>query len=118
MRTPRWRAKSLTSTVGHVSASAGLYAIGHIDSTLGLELGRTIMYIGQSKNLRRRFAEHSHLAESNPCLASYLRRNRSRVRIWYATDVPRLQINTLERQLIRQLDPVCNRVKYKRSEKP
>lgn len=114
---PVWRMKHIASANTHLPASAGLYVIGHEESLLGLELHRTYVYVGKTQNMRRRLSEHTHLTEMHPELASYLRRNRDRVRIWYTTDVVASDVDALERRLIRELKPEFNRIKYEEGAK-
>ncbi len=109
---PVWRMKHVASANSHLPASPGLYAIGHEETLLGLELQRTYVYIGKTQNMRRRLSEHTHLSELHPDLAGYLRRNRGLVRIWYTTDIDPKDIDGFERRLIRDLNPEFNRIRY------
>lgn len=68
---------------------------------------RGILYIGQALNLRRRFRNHwEH--ESNPLLDAAMRQPIGTLQFsWrYA---PSVQLNELERDLIRIFNPPCNR---------
>src|SRR5688572_11280883 len=104
--------KHLESTISHLPAAPGLYVIGHEENIEGLETQREYVYVGKTLNMRRRLSEHNHFTELHPVLASYLRRNRHRARIWYTTDIDAKDVDKLERKLIRELKPEYNRVKY------
>ena len=112
MDEPIWRMKHLASANTHLPAAFGLYVIGHDERLIGLELSRTYVYVGKTQNMRRRLSEHTHLSELHPGLAEYLRQNRQRVRIWYTTDIDPKDVDSLERRLIRELEPKFNRIKY------
>ena len=112
----RWRTKLLGASNTNVPACAGLYAIGHIDEVMGLPLQNTYVYVGRTDNLRQRLDQHSHLNETNPELAEYVRNNRQRVRAWFATDIDQSQLQSTEKQLIRLLKPGCNKIHYRNTE--
>ena len=78
-----------------------LYAIGHGVVVEDLETGCTYVYIGMSKNLQRRFSEHSINTEPKSDLKSYLRRNLQTAKCWYTTDVDVKSLSTLEKRLVR-----------------
>ena len=77
-----------------------------------MELKRTYVYIGKTQNLRRRLSEHTHLTETHPFLADYLRRHRHSAKIWYTVDIDSKAVDGLEKKLIRELKPEFNRLKY------
>ncbi len=88
----------LTNEV-RVPRASGVYVIGDF---------RGPAYVGKSDNLRRRFVEH-YEAEENPLLAAVMARPIGELRFaWVVT----AEADQLERQLIRALDPQCNRIKY------
>lgn len=111
---PNWRMKHLTSTIAHLPATPGIYVIGHEESIAGLELRRIYVYVGKTKNMRRRLSEHSHLTELHPELSSYLRENRGKAKIWYTTDIAEEDLDGFERTLVRALKTIYNRIKYEK----
>jgi len=103
----RWRYKHLSESNSSVPASPGVYIIGHHDSLHGFHLNRVYIYVGETRNLRRRLDEHRPDTEQNPGLRSHLRRNYTTVVCWYApTDAGRLK--TVQDDLIRKLRPEFN----------
>jgi len=104
----RWREHRVSSSLSHIPAKPGLYAIGHDESVEGLESARTYVYIGQTKNLKRRFTEHSLPNEPKPGLKRYLKQNIERAKYWYTTEVDPNSLHKIERILIRSFRPKFN----------
>lgn len=104
---PRWRVKHVSSSNSRVPAVPGLYAIGHDEFFLGLEADRTYVYIGRTRNLRRRIAEHVPAIEENPGLRKYLRQRYSSAKCWYA-QFQETELNQAESKLIRRFQPIYN----------
>jgi hypothetical protein len=109
----RWRSKGISSSVTHVPAVPGLYALGHVVEVKGLEVSREFIYAGRTLNMRRRLSEHTHLTERNYPLESYLRRTALEVIVWYCTDFSAIEIEEAEKSLIKRLQPRFNRIVYK-----
>ena len=107
-RERHWCVRNITSSLTNIPARAGLYAIGHDETVEGLETTRIYVYIGMTKNLRRRLTEHSVENEPKPELKKYLKRNLEKAKCWYTTDVDSGILQKLERKLIRKFNPPCN----------
>lgn len=113
----RWRMKHVRTYGGAVPAAAGWYAIGHDERFLGLEAGRTYVYIGQTKNLRRRLTEHQPMTEQNPGLKKYLSNNTGYAKCWYATansGATKQELMKIEASLIAKFAPCFNVQEAKR----
>ena len=103
----RWRMKHVSSSNTNVPARPGLYAIGHDETCLGLEVRRVYVYIGETGNLRRRLDEHALVKEQNPELKKYLRTTKAEAKCWYAI-ADKSELKKSERALIRKFQPRCN----------
>ena len=106
--TPKWQRKHISSSNSHVPARPGLYVIGHNHTYNGLEIGRVYVYVGKTENLRRRLGEHAPDNEENPELRKYLQQWIGHAMCWYAI-MDKSELNKGERELIRKLQPCCNR---------
>lgn len=84
--------------------------MGYDETFEGLEAARTYVYIGQSKNLRRRLQEHTVIKETNSGLRAYLQQNQHRTKFWFTTEVGNApnSLNQLEKRLIRRFIPEFN----------
>ena len=103
----RWRFKHLSESNSGVPKSPGVYAIGHYDSFHGLELKRIYVYVGETKNLQRRLAEHLPDTEQNPSLRNYLRKNYATAACWYLP-VNAKKLKAVQDELIRKIQPKFN----------
>ncbi len=103
----RWRSKHLSESNSSVPATPGVYVIGHCNSFHGLEVKRLYVYVGESKNLRRRLDEHLPLTEENPQLKDFLRNNYSTAVCWYAP-TEASQRKVIQDDLIREFQPRFN----------
>ncbi len=105
-----WRVHQATSSLSNLPAKPGIYVVGHDERFEGLETARTYVYVGQSRNLRRRVEEHTVLKEENPDLREYLRKNQYRAKFWFTTEIGEgaNSLTRLERRLIRRFDPEFN----------
>ena len=103
----RWRMKHVSSSNTNVPARPGLYAIGHDEACLGLEVGRVYVYIGMTENLRRRLEEHTPLNEQKSGLKKYLRTMGAEAKCWYAV-ADTGELKESERVLIRKFRPRFN----------
>lgn len=104
----KWRMSSISTPLSQIPEKPGLYAIGHRELVGGLEKGREYVYIGQTKNLRRRLNEHSRLNETKEGLRLYLSENQHRAMCWYTIMVDESEILSIEKMLIRVFDPEYN----------
>ena len=105
----RWRCKHLSESSSSIPASPGVYVIGCRDSLHGFDFERVFVYVGESRNLRRRLDEHLPDTEQNPGLKAYLRKNYTTAVCWYAP-VKASQLRTVQDDLIRKLQPRFNTV--------
>ena len=105
----RWRHKHLSESNSGIPASPGVYVIGHRNSLHEFEFERVFVYVGESKNLRRRLDEHLPDTEQNPGLKAYMRRSYTTAVCWYAP-VEASQLRTVQDDLIRKLQPRFNTV--------
>lgn len=108
----KWHSRKFSVSGWQIPSGCGLYAIGHTIETGGLVTGIEIVYIGQATNLRRRLGQHGPWIEANSALEEYLRQNRARARLWFTTDVTAQGLNEAEREMIRNVNPTFNRIKY------
>lgn len=108
----KWHRKKFTTTNAHIPPRPGIYIIGSIIQFYDLPLQHDYVYVGQSKNLRRRLDQHSPWKEVNPSLEEYVRRQKAVLSVWYTTDLGDIGLDNLERDLIRKLQPVFNRILY------
>lgn len=106
------RIQNFPGSIASVPDAPGVYAFAKVSSTLGLPLTCEWVYIGESRNLRSRLANHRAIAEANELLAGWLRINKAGVEVWYATTDMNMR-KKLERYLIREINPVFNKIKYK-----
>ena len=102
-----WRSKRVSSSNSDVPAAAGVYAIGHSDTLHGLELARTYVYVGETKNLQRRLSEHLPANEENPGLREYMVDNYEAAICWYAR-VDAKETKVVQDDLIARLRPCFN----------
>ena len=105
----KWRSKRVSSSNSGVPAAAGVYVIGHSDTLHDLEISRTYVYVGETKDLHRRLDEHLPAKETNPGLREYLGDNYDDAICWFARVDP-TETKVVQDDLIRRLMPVFNEV--------
>lgn len=107
-----WRAaRSLSSAALFAAETPGVYAIGRVDRLHGLPVRAEWAYVGRTDSLRRRLLEHTPWIESNPGLRAWVKRNRDKLEVWlFAADAA--MSRQLERTLIREIQPLFNRIRY------
>lgn len=111
MKDLQWKNRKYAESDLFVAESTGVYVITRVRYNAGLPIMVTPIYVGQSKNLKRRLSQHLPWNETNPDLASFLRRHVAEIEIWYAT-VSLGDLDAVERTLIRKLDPEFNKLRY------
>jgi hypothetical protein len=95
-----------------VPERAGVYVLARVSRQYGLPVTFEVLYVGRSKNFRRRYREHAVLHEPNPALNRLVISDNQGVEFWYAVmDVS--QTSEAERELIRHFLPSANRIQYK-----
>ena len=110
----KWnRVSSISNSRIMLPPSSGIYAIGEVKTEEDLPTEIKWVYIGKSKNLRKRILNHLPQTEENPNLSSYLQLKVGVNELWYAV-VEESLTNDLEKKLIRKLQPRFNRITYKR----
>jgi excinuclease UvrABC nuclease subunit len=108
MELEKWRVAGYT--VAHESQIpeiAGIYALLKVRRVYGIPVGVEPIYVGQAKNLRRRWAQHLSTGETNPGL-QWLE---GRVEFWW-TSIPAEELDRAEGSLIDALTPVANRRRH------
>lgn len=103
----KWRSKRLAFSNSTVPAAAGVYVIGRCETLHGFELGRTCVYVGESKNLQRRLNEHLPDNEKNLDLREYLGANYDDVICWFKR-VEESETKNVQDELIVRLRPRFN----------
>ena len=102
-----WRSKRVSSSNSTVPAAAGVYVIGHSDTLHDLEISRTYVYVGETKNLQRRLNEHLPANEQNPALREYIGDNYDGAICWFAR-VHAEETKDVQDELILRLRPRFN----------
>ena len=90
----------------------GVYVIKQVKRIMGLPVRHEIIYVGKTNSLQRRFKEHcSPRSEHNIELlhASWSKK----LEFWFA-EVSKDELDGVERDLIRRLEPETNIVRYRR----
>ena len=94
-----------------IPATSGVYVIKQVERIMGLPISHEIIYVGKSNNLQRRFKEHCDpRTEHNAQLFNASWEND--LEFWYA-EIAREKINKVERELIKNLEPITNIVRYR-----
>ena len=102
-----WQSKRVSSSNSAVPAAAGVYVIGHSETLHDLEISRTYLYVGETKNLQRRLDEHLPANEKNPRLRKYIGDNYAGAICWYAR-VDTAETRAVQDELILGLQPPFN----------
>lgn len=96
---------------GSIPMVSGVYVIKQVQRIMGLPISHKIIYIGKSNNLRRRFKEHCDpRTEHNAELFNTSWEHE--LEFWYA-EISKDKIDKVERELIRNLEPITNIVRYR-----
>jgi hypothetical protein len=93
-----------------VSEISGVYAYAHATAIGGLPIALQWVYVGHTRNLRRRLEEHEDLREPNLELGFWLRTSRG-AELW-CVPLPFERLAPVEVSLVRELRPKFNRTKY------
>ena len=92
----------------------GVYVLGRVQGVRGLPVSCEWVYVGQAVNLRARLRNHHAITEDNHLLRSWLRTTKKDIEVWY-TVTPAEHRSHLEREMIRSIEPIFNRIKFKNS---
>lgn len=107
----RWKNKKYAESDLLVPESSGIYVITSVQYNAGLPVKVTPLYVGQSKNLKRRLSQHLPWNETNSDLAAFLLGHTAEIEMWYAA-VERHDLDKTERSLIKKLNPEFNKLRY------
>ncbi|MDE0262721.1 MAG: GIY-YIG nuclease family protein [Bryobacterales bacterium] len=102
-----WRSKRVSSSNSGVPAAAGVYLIGHSSTLHDLEVRRSYVYVGETKNLQRRLNEHLPANEKNPGLREYIENNYDDAICWFAR-AGAAEAKAIQDDLILRLRPRFN----------
>jgi len=107
----KWTEVALTKTAEfQVPNESGLYVIKDVHRVMGLPVIQEIVYVGKSKNLRRRFKEHCNpRSEHNQKLFSAS--IKKDLEFWFA-EVEVESLDELEKSLIEKMIPKTNIQRY------
>ena len=103
----KWRSKRVASSNSTVPTAPGVYAIGRSDTLHDLEISRTYVYVGETKDLQRRLNEHLPANEKNPGLREYIANNYDDAICWFAR-VDAAETRAVQDDLIFRLRPRFN----------
>lgn len=106
------RAVSLEAAIAEAPESTGVYGFCKVSRRAELPTSIGWVYIGSSKNLKKRLGQHHPIAETHEAFRDWILKNRSNLEVWYC--VVRGGVHTqLERYLVKALQPEFNRIQYK-----
>jgi excinuclease UvrABC nuclease subunit len=108
----KWYTKKFVTSNSNLPTKHGIYAFGVEHAVCGLIVENDICYVGQATNLRRRLNQHAPWSETNPGLDDFMKSRKKDIRVWYTSDLPRSNLDKVERKLIRSLKPIYNRITY------
>lgn len=89
----------------------GVYLIGGLDEIAGVPRAYDWVYVGRSKSLGRRLAEHLPAHELNPPLREWLQLVGAGLVVRFAV-LPELETKRVEKELVRSLAPKHNRIMF------
>jgi excinuclease UvrABC nuclease subunit len=99
---------------GSVPNSPGIYALIRAHRVQGIPLTAEPVYIGKSRNLRNRFAQHADpMRQHNSDLGAVT--IRENLEFWYLP-LPEEGIDEAERAAIQALAPQTNKIRYNKRE--
>jgi predicted GIY-YIG superfamily endonuclease len=88
----------------------GVYVYAEVERTLGIPRCVRGVYVGRASDLSRRCGEHLPRREENARFRQWLRSTRD-AELWFVVTTEE-ESRALERELIRELDPPFNVVRY------
>ncbi|WP_143435777.1 GIY-YIG nuclease family protein [Hydrogenophaga sp. IBVHS2] len=106
-----WKHSTLLhGAAARVPERPGLYVIAATRRAASLPMSLDPIYAGRTENLRRRLIEHADpwREHNRDVTAAMLAQD---LEFWF-TEVPKEQLTSLERELIRTINPAVNRVRY------
>jgi len=110
MRTP-WRHVDYHRASGtYLPKMPGIYAVLRVKRTFGIPVNLNVLYVGKSKNLQRRFTQHTDpYRQHNKALNEI--HDTQGLEFWYVQAGVE-ELDQLERKLIHELVPSANIVRY------
>jgi hypothetical protein len=110
MRAP-WRHVDYHQMYGSdLPRAPGVYAVLRVKRTSGIPVSLNVLYVGKSRNLHKRFSQHTDpYRQHNKILNALL--DKPELEFWYVP-VEVADLDTVERRLIRELAPSANVVRY------
>ena len=108
----RWqRANSLEAAQAQAPRLSGVYAIAKASCVANLPISLEWVYVGRTKNLRRRLDEHGPIMEKHEQMRDWIIENRDAIETWFALLDGETSVE-LEKLLVRDLRPCFNRIRY------
>ncbi|GLS89941.1 hypothetical protein GCM10007916_10080 [Psychromonas marina] len=103
---------SLTSAALMSPTKPGVYALCINRKVYGLSISVDWGYIGRSDKLNRRLTEHLPKNEKNDLLKKWIFSHYNNIEVWVATTATKKQSRLAEKELVRELNPTINKIKF------
>lgn len=109
MHRRHWKHVVFTQTNDRqVPKSSGVYALLHVKRVDRLPTATTVLYVGKSNNLRRRFRTHAdRMQQHSDLLYKLILKHRESLEFWFM-ELPDKELDQTERELIKQISPEGN----------
>ena len=91
-----------------IFTSLSLFLIPEVSGVYIIQNNNGFIYVGQSENLRRRMFEHA-FKETNLLLRFLMEIYEQSIVVKWA-EVPKYQLNGVEKYLCNRLNPICNHI--------
>lgn len=105
-----WTLKRFGTSNAGIPAAKGIYILTHLTTFEGFPVQWECVYVGRSKNLRRRLDEHTLRTEVHPRLRRYIARHHDTMWIWYTSQLMSHSLEDLEESIIKHLRPRFNAI--------
>jgi excinuclease UvrABC nuclease subunit len=108
----RWtRVKSVAAAASAAPPCPGVYILAEVEHQAGYLLRAIPRYVGKSQALGQRLGQHHPRFETHPELRKWLLERPEDVEVAFAT-LALADVDPLEQELIRRLQPKFNRIRY------
>lgn len=108
----RWQSKKVMQSLSRdVPTDSGVYVLMENSKINGLAVENRVLYVGKSKNLRKRFLDYSNPRKVHNELVGE-RLFHGNVEFW-CTKVAPNELDRIERKFIHEFDAPMNKIKYK-----
>ncbi|MBY6197369.1 GIY-YIG nuclease family protein [Vibrio hangzhouensis] len=108
----RWESSNLKqSSSANLPTNSGVYVLVESRKVHGLSIDRKVLYVGKTKNLRRRFTDYSNPRKVHNELVGE-RLFLGNVEFW-CTQVHVDNLDGVERKFIHDFEAPMNKIKYK-----